>query len=71
MKRDGYTCQECGAKQSKAKGREVAVECHHLNESRIDHITDLIQWYLLCDPADMLVLCKSCHKSETEKQRVK
>ncbi len=69
MRRDKYTCVECKAKQSKAKGREIAVECHHLNESRIDHITDLIQWYLLCDPTDMQCLCKKCHDSETERQR--
>jgi hypothetical protein len=29
----------------------------------------LVQCYLLCDPADMQVLCKKCHASETEKQR--
>ena len=29
IKRDGYTCQVCGAKQSRAQGREVYVEVHH------------------------------------------
>ena len=29
IKRDKYTCQKCGVKQSKAKGKEVKVEVHH------------------------------------------
>ena len=69
LKRDGYSCQECGKKQSKAKGREVFVEVHHLEDNMIDHITDLIAMYLLCHPDGLQCLCKGCHQSETEKQR--
>ena len=29
LKRDKYTCQVCGAKKSKAQGREVKVHLHH------------------------------------------
>ena len=29
LKREKYTCQRCGVKQSKAKGKEQKVEVHH------------------------------------------
>ncbi len=29
LKRDQYTCQVCGRKQSKAKGKEFDVQVHH------------------------------------------
>lgn len=63
LKRDNYTCQKCGAKQSKAKGKEVFVEVHHktyiLNWEKID---EAIRTYLLCDPLHLVTLCKDCHK---------
>ena len=67
LKADGYTCCVCGSKQSKAKGKEVAVEVHH-NQGvcNWDVIYDVIRDQLLCDPSNMRVLCKSCHKSEHE-----
>ena len=30
LKDAGYTCEICGAKQSRAKGKEVYVEVHHM-----------------------------------------
>jgi 5-methylcytosine-specific restriction endonuclease McrA len=67
LKRDGYTCQICGAKQSKAKGREVATET--------DHIGGVLNWpelfkaireYLLCNPDKLRTLCSTCHKTKTK-----
>ena len=62
LKRDGYTCQECHVKQSKAKGKEVYVEVHH--EEGICNWGELIQAvrkYLLCDPKLLKTLCEDCH----------
>lgn len=69
MKRDNYTCVECGAKQSKAKGKEVKCECHHLNEIDWALIIRIIRRHLLPDPKEMECLCKECHKIETDRQR--
>lgn len=68
LKRDGYTCQNCGKKQSRAKGKEVYVEVHHLAEDGIqwEKIIDYVYRHLLCDPKDLEVLCKDCHKKITE-----
>lgn len=68
IKRDEYTCVRCGAKQSKAKGREVSVEVHH-KEGVLnwDEIYRVLRKYLLCDPAHMETLCKQCHEQETER----
>ena len=63
LKRDGYTCQECGSKQSKAKGREVSVRAHHKNEvNNWNEIVDAIMAELLCHPDFLETLCKECHK---------
>ncbi len=63
LKRDGYTCQRCGAKQSRAKGKEVYVECHHLEGvENWPEIYRVVREYLLCDPARMETLCKECHQ---------
>lgn len=67
IKRDQYTCQRCGAKQSRAKGREVHVEVHH--KHGVVNWAEVIQAVrdsLLCDPGHMETLCKDCHKEETK-----
>ena len=65
IKADGYTCQRCGAKQSKAKGREVKVECHHKDGvCNWDALFDAVREYLLCDPENMETLCSECHKND-------
>ena len=62
---DDYTCQCCGKKQSKAKGKEFKVEVHHrhgvLNWAEI---YEVIRKYLLTEPEHLETLCKSCHKKE-------
>ncbi len=66
LKRDKYTCQECGVKQSKAKGREVKVEVHHVVETLDwDLLLSYIYRHLLCDPRYLETLCKECHEKET------
>jgi 5-methylcytosine-specific restriction endonuclease McrA len=69
LKRDGYKCQRCGRKQSKAKGKEVAVEVHH--RDRVQNwpaLIDAVREHLLCDPADLETICVDCHKKEHDKQ---
>jgi 5-methylcytosine-specific restriction endonuclease McrA len=65
IKRDKYTCQVCGKKQSKAAGREVEVEVHHTcGVTNWNEIEDTIRMYLLTDPEDLRTLCKACHGME-------
>ena len=64
IKRDGYTCQTCGAKQSRAKGREVYVEIHHLLGIKWKEIIEYIRKEILIDPEGLTTLCKECHKKE-------
>ena len=69
LKIDNYTCQKCGIKQSRAKGREVYIEVNHkegvLNWEEVYRV---IREFLLCDPEYLETLCKECHKQETERQ---
>ena len=69
LKMDGYTCQECGAKKSTAKGRQVSVEVHHLDGIPWQFIVDYLMKYIFCDTKKLLTLCKECHKLETDRQR--
>ena len=63
IKRDKYSCQECGAKQSRAKGKEVYVEVHHLeNICNWQEMYDVIRKNLLCNPKFLETLCKDCHR---------
>jgi len=65
LKTDKYTCQKCGVKQSKAKGKEVKVEVHHkIGVENWSALYDAVRKYLLCDPDHLETLCKKCHKSE-------
>jgi hypothetical protein len=59
-----YTCAECGAKQSKAKGKEVKVTIHHCSgEIGWDAIEAVVRDELLCSPDLMVCLCKDCHNA--------
>lgn len=62
MKIAGYRCQRCDKKQSRAKGREVYVECHHLDGVKVwEQILDLIYRELLVAPDRLMPICRGCH----------
>jgi len=62
LKAESYTCEECNAKQSKAKGKEVAIEVHHTEGVDCDYLLDEVFRVLLVHPDKLQVLCKDCHK---------
>lgn len=65
IKRDQYTCQRCHVKRSKAKGKEQAVEVHHLDGVlNWDMILNMIYEQLLCSPDKLETLCPECHERE-------
>ena len=66
IKRDGYTCVDCSAKQSKAKGREIAVEVDHLDGIVWEQMIDYIFRHLLVPPERLETVCKPCHAKRTE-----
>lgn len=68
MKREKYTCERCGTKQSKAKGREVAVEAHHRHGLiEWEKLIDEVYRVLLVPSAQWEILCVKCHDEETQK----
>ena len=69
LKRDKYTCQQCGVKQSKKKGFEQKVQVHH-KEGVLNwaDLIEMIRKYLLCSPDKMETLCPECHKSSQDNQ---
>ena len=67
LKREKYCCQECGKKQSKAKGREIDLEVHHVNGIEWEDMINYIQEHLLCNPEHLKILCVACHAKEGEK----
>ena len=71
LKASGYCCIHCGAKQSKAKGKEVSVEVHHKNGiANWKILIDAVYQYLLCDPKLLIPLCKDCHSKIHEDNHV-
>lgn len=66
LKRDKYTCQNCGKKQSRRKGQEVYVEVHHIEEDGLDweKLLDYVYRHLLCHPDKLETLCKDCHEKK-------
>jgi len=66
LREQEYSCQKCGVKQSKAKGKEQKVEVHHKEGvCNWEEIIQLIYNQLLCTPDKLEVLCPICHKHET------
>lgn len=67
LKRDGYTCQDCGRKQSKAKGQEFKVEVDHLCGS-IDwaKVIDCVRRHVLVPVDQLETVCKEDHLKRTE-----
>ena len=66
LKRDRYTCQDCGAKQSRAKGKEVYVQVHHKGGGILnwDELFKAVRKYLLCNSDELETVCKECHKKK-------
>jgi len=61
-----YRCAKCGIKQSKAKGKEVYVEVHHIDEIDWNSLFDEIRKRLLHPPERQQCLCVDCHKKENK-----
>lgn len=61
LHRDGYRCQHCHRKQSRAIGHELKVEVHHLNGIEWERAIDAVYEYLLCHPDKLITHCPQCH----------
>jgi len=69
LKNAGYCCEECGIKQSRAKGKEVFVEVHHRDGIDWEGLLSDIRKRLLPDPSRLKVLCHACHEKEHPKKK--
>jgi 5-methylcytosine-specific restriction endonuclease McrA len=65
LKRAKYCCEECGVKQSRAKGREVYLDVHHADGIEWEKIMEYIYKHLICNPERLDVLCEKCHDKIT------
>jgi len=65
LKRDNYSCCDCGVKQSVKKGHEVKVQVHHKKGIVWDMLIDEIYNRLLCDADELETLCIDCHNIKT------
>ena len=63
LKDDKYTCQNCGKKQSKAKGKEVKVEVHHTEGIEWNDMVDNILFWIF--QSEQITLCEKCHDKQT------
>ena len=54
LKRDNYTCQDCGDKNRKGRGSRCNLEVHHI----IALCEDVA---LALDPDNVITLCRPCH----------
>lgn len=61
LKREGYCCEICKAKQSKAKGREIGLQVHHRDGIDWNGVIDLIFERIMVHPDKLQVLCEGCH----------
>ena len=66
LKRDGYCCQKCGVKQSKAKGREQRIVVHHINGVQWEEMIDIVYDCILVNPSELETLCPDCHEKIDE-----
>ena len=64
LKENGYTCQVCGAKQSRAKGKETKVEVHHCEGIVWERMYKAIRDDLLNQA--QITLCVGCHDDKTK-----
>ena len=67
LKAADYTCQECGLRQSKARGREVKINVHHIDGIKgWEKVFAVIRAEILCPPDRLRVLCEACHLKEKD-----
>lgn len=65
LKRDNYTCVDCGKKQSVKKGFECKVQVHHKKGIKIwEELINLVYKHLLCSVDDLETLCFGCHNDK-------
>lgn len=70
IQRDKNTCQKCGVKGSKAKGKEQKIDVHHKKgEIDWDKIVDNLRKDLLCPAEDLECLCPDCHDKITYQEK--
>ena len=63
IKRENNTCQVCHRKGSVAKGKELKIQVHHVDEiANWEAVIDAVYKNILVDPARLEVLCKDCHE---------
>lgn len=67
LKQGNYSCQKCGVKQSKAKGKECSIEIHH--DPPIDWIGIIDTIFERLLDSNQIPLCKQCHKDIHEADR--
>ena len=67
LRATGYRCSDCGVKQSVAKGREVKLQVHHIDEIDWDRVNAHESDQLLPDVSRLAALCKDCHKARHAK----
>lgn len=69
IKREKNTCQCCHRKGSKAKGKEVKIQVHHIDMIDWDGVIDIIFERILHPPEKYKVLCKECHDNEDHERK--
>lgn len=62
LQNTNYCCAYCGAHQSKAKGRELALDVHHLDGIDWDVLIELVRERLLQTPDRLVPACPACHE---------
>ena len=72
LKKAENKCFTCKRKASRAKGREVFVQVHHIAPIDIwQEVLDLVYAKILCSPDQMICLCKECHSDIHKKGKSK
>jgi len=69
LKRTANCCEVCGVKASRAKGREVKLEVHHLDGIDWDGVREFIRERVLQTPDRLQPLCTECHKEKHKEDK--
>lgn len=69
LRREGYCCEHCGVKNSKAKGKEARVIVHHKDLIDWKLIFSVLRAELLPEPEELTCLCDECHKLEHRRMK--